>query len=124
MTIAYFLINSEMRAEEQVLKDLKALPEVKEAHGVYGVYDMVIKIEGETTEDLKKFMALIDTYLVDYEGKHVQFNIIDSKTLIDAQKHPERYRNLVVRVAGYSALWVELTQEIQDEIIKRTEHTI
>jgi pyruvate formate-lyase/glycerol dehydratase family glycyl radical enzyme len=76
----------------------------------------------KTTEDLKKFLALIDTYLVDYNGKHVQFNIIDSETLLDAQKHPERYRNLVVRVAGYSALWVELTREIQDEIIKRTEH--
>jgi DNA-binding Lrp family transcriptional regulator len=57
MTVAYFLINSEMGAEEQVLKDLKALPEVKEAHGVYGVYDMVIKIEGETTEDLKNIVA-------------------------------------------------------------------
>lgn len=57
MTIAYFLINSEMRAEEQVLKDLKALPEVKEAHGVYGVCDIVIKIEGETTEDLKNIVA-------------------------------------------------------------------
>jgi pyruvate-formate lyase len=76
----------------------------------------------KTTEDLKKFLALIDTYLVDYNGKHIQFNIIDSETLLDAQKHPECYRNLVVRVAGYSALWVELTREIQDEIIKRTEH--
>lgn len=76
----------------------------------------------KTKEDLTKFLALIDTYLVDYGGKHIQFNVIDSKTLLDAQKHPERYRNLVVRVAGYSALWVELTQEIQDEIIKRTEH--
>ncbi len=49
---------------------------------------------------------------------------MDSKTLLDAQEHPERYRNLVVRVAGYSALWVELTREIQDEIIKRTEHEL
>ena len=76
----------------------------------------------KTEADLTKLLSLIDTYLVDYGGKHVQFNVMDRKTLLDAQEHPERYRNLVVRVAGYSALWVELTQEIQDEIIKRTEH--
>ncbi|MFH1648104.1 MAG: pyruvate formate lyase family protein [Chloroflexota bacterium] len=76
----------------------------------------------KTKEDLSKLLALIDTYLVDYGGKHVQFNVMDRKTLLDAQEHPELYRNLVVRVAGYSALWVELTREIQDEIIKRTEH--
>ncbi len=57
MVIAYVLINSEMGAEEQVLRDLKALPEVKEAHVVYGVYDTVIKVEGETTEDLKNIVA-------------------------------------------------------------------
>ena len=76
----------------------------------------------KTEADLTKLLSLIDTYLVDYGGKHVQFNVMDRKTLLDAQEHPERYRNLVVRVAGYSALWVELTPEIQDEIIKRTEH--
>ena len=78
----------------------------------------------KTQQDLTKLLALIDTYLVDYGGKHVQLNVMDRKTLLDAQAHPERYRNLVVRVAGYSALWVELTREIQDEIIKRTEHEI
>jgi formate C-acetyltransferase len=78
----------------------------------------------KTREDLTKFLTLIDTYLFDYGGKHIQFNIIDRETLLDAQKNPERYRNLVIRVAGYSALWVELTREIQDEIIKRTEQVM
>jgi pyruvate-formate lyase len=78
----------------------------------------------KTREDLTKFLGLIDTYLVDYSGEHIQFNVMDRKTLIDAQKHPERYRNLVVRVAGYSALWVELSPEIQNEIIARTEHEL
>ena len=78
----------------------------------------------ETKEDLQKFLALIKTYLGDFGGKHIQFNIIDRQTLLDAQKYPERYRNLVVRVAGYSALWVELDRHIQDEIIKRTEHDV
>jgi pyruvate formate-lyase/glycerol dehydratase family glycyl radical enzyme len=76
----------------------------------------------KTREDLQKFLSLIKTYFHDYGGKHIQFNVIDRGTLLDAQKHPERYRNLVIRVAGYSALWVELDAHIQDEIIKRTEH--
>ena len=75
-------------------------------------------------EDLRKFIALIRTYLVDYEGKHIQFNVIDKKTLLDAREHPENYRNLIVRVAGYSAFWVELNTKIQNELIERTEHTM
>ena len=77
----------------------------------------------KTREDLMKFLALIRTYFDDYGGKHVQFNIVSRETLLDAQAHPERHRNLVVRVAGYSALWVELDNTIQNEIIARTEHT-
>jgi pyruvate formate-lyase/glycerol dehydratase family glycyl radical enzyme len=78
----------------------------------------------KSREDLTKFLALIRTYFDDYGGKHLQFNVIDRKTLMDAQGHPDRHRNLVVRVAGYSALWVELDRKIQDEIIARTEHTV
>ena len=76
----------------------------------------------KTYEDLKKLYALIKTYF-GYGGKHVQFNVIDKKTLREAQKHPERYRNLIVRVAGYSAHFTELNRSIQEEIIQRTEHT-
>ena len=50
----------------------------------------------------------------------MQFNYLDNKTLIEAQKHPEQYRDLVVRVAGYSAFFVELCKDVQDEIISRT----
>jgi formate C-acetyltransferase len=78
----------------------------------------------KTKEDLLKFLTLIRTYLDDYGGKHIQFNVVSRETLQDAQAHPERYRNLVVRVAGYSALWVELDRTIQDEIIARTEHKL
>lgn len=77
----------------------------------------------KTREDLQKFLILIRTYFDSYKGKHIQFNVIERKTLIDAQAHPERYRNLVIRVAGYSALWLELDHKIQDEIIARTEQT-
>jgi len=78
----------------------------------------------KSRENLEKFLALIKTYLDDYGGKHIQFNVISRETLLDAQTHPDKYRNLVVRVAGYSALWVELDRTIQDEIIARTEHTL
>ncbi|OHE22830.1 MAG: hypothetical protein A2X92_04040 [Syntrophus sp. GWC2_56_31] len=76
----------------------------------------------KTDEDLKKVYTLIKTYF-DYGGKHAQFNVVDSKTLKEAQKQPERHRNLMVRVAGYSAYFTELGPNVQDEIIMRTEFT-
>ena len=52
---------------------------------------------------------------------HMQFNVVDRETLLDAQKHPEKYKHLVVRVAGYSALFTTLSKSLQDDIIRRTE---
>ncbi|MGD0794605.1 MAG: pyruvate formate lyase family protein [Dehalococcoidales bacterium] len=75
----------------------------------------------ETTEDLKKLAALIKTYF-EFGGKHVQFNVVDRETLLEAQQHPERHRDLIVRVAGYSAYFVSLGKPVQDEIIRRTEY--
>jgi formate C-acetyltransferase len=53
-------------------------------------------------------------------GHHIQFNVVDTETLRDAQKHPENYRNLLVRVAGYSDYFVDLDVYHQEEIIART----
>lgn len=69
----------------------------------------------------RNLLALIATYF-EGPGFHVQFNVVDSALLRDAQKHPERYRDLVVRVAGFSAYWVEMSKAVQDQIISRTEH--
>ncbi len=55
-------------------------------------------------------------------GHHIQFNVVDAETLKKAKQHPEEYRDLIVRVAGYSDYFVDLTEELQDEIIRRTEH--
>jgi len=55
------------------------------------------------------------------DGHHIQFNVIDKKTLLDAQAHPEEYTNLIVRVAGYSDYFNNLDCALQDEIISRTE---
>ena len=69
---------------------------------------------------LTKFVALIRSYF-DQKGMHMQFNVVTRDTLIDAQKHPEKYKTLVVRVAGYSALFTTLSRSLQDDIINRTE---
>jgi formate C-acetyltransferase len=73
-----------------------------------------------TVEGAKKLLSLIKTYF-DLGGFHVQFNCVSSETLRRAQLHPEDYRELVVRVAGFSAFFIHLDREVQDEIIKRTE---
>ena len=76
-----------------------------------------------TKEGMRKLLSLIKTYF-DRGGWHVQFNMIDPTVLLDAKKHPEKHRELVVRVAGYSAYFVELTAKVQDEIIARTLHSV
>jgi formate C-acetyltransferase len=68
------------------------------------------------------FAAYLRTW-VDLGIHHVQFNVVDRQTLLDAQQHPEKYPDLVVRVAGFSAYFVDLVKEVQDQIIQRTEQT-
>ncbi|MBQ4131610.1 MAG: glycyl radical protein [Clostridia bacterium] len=69
---------------------------------------------------LESFVAMIRGYF-DQKGMHVQFNVVSRETLLDAQKNPEKYKSLVVRVAGYSALFTTLSRSLQDDIINRTE---
>ncbi|MBR1975093.1 MAG: glycyl radical protein [Clostridia bacterium] len=69
---------------------------------------------------LTKFVALIRSYF-DQKGMHMQFNVVTRETLLDAQKNPEKYKTLVVRVAGYSALFTTLSKSLQDDIINRTQ---
>jgi len=71
-------------------------------------------------EDLKKLSAMIKTYL-NQGGKHVQFNVVSREMLLEAQQNPSQYRDLVVRVAGYSAYFTQLNTAMQDEVIARTE---
>ena len=69
---------------------------------------------------LENFVGLIRSYF-DQKGSHMQFNVVSRETLLDAQRHPEQYKHLVVRVAGYSALFTTLSKSLQDDIIRRTE---
>jgi formate C-acetyltransferase len=75
----------------------------------------------EDEQGMDKLGHLIRTYFR-LDGHHIQFNVISADTLREAQKHPEKYTDLLVRVAGYSDYFVDLSTELQNEIIKRTEH--
>lgn len=78
----------------------------------------------DNESDRQKLMALLRTFFEDHQGWHIQYNIVSRETLIEAKKHPDRYRDLVVRVAGYSAFFTALSPDAQDDIIARTEHTL
>jgi pyruvate formate-lyase/glycerol dehydratase family glycyl radical enzyme len=77
----------------------------------------------KSDEDLDKLGALVKTYLTN-GGKHIQFNVVDNKTLQAAQEKPKEYSDLVVRVAGYSTYYTLLTKTVQDELITRTTNTM
>jgi formate C-acetyltransferase len=79
-------------------------------------------IAGEA--DRAKLIAMIRAFFDELEGWHVQYNIVSRSTLLDAKAHPEKHRDLVVRVAGYSAYFNDLAPEQQDDIIARTEHEL
>ena len=70
---------------------------------------------------LDALVGLVRSYFI-MDGHHIQFNVVDAVTLRKAQKHPEQYRDLIVRVAGYSDYFCDLSEALQEEIIARTEH--
>ena len=72
-------------------------------------------------EDVRKCASMIRTYFK-FGGHHIQFNVVDTEMLLDAQKHPDNYRDLLVRVAGYSDYFNDMTEQLQNEIIARTEN--
>jgi pyruvate-formate lyase len=72
-------------------------------------------------EGLEHMLQLVRTYFK-LDGHHIQFNVVDAATLYQAKQNPEQYRDLIVRVAGYSDYFVDLSEALQNEIIARTEH--
>jgi formate C-acetyltransferase len=76
----------------------------------------------EDEDSYDSLTALIRSYF-SLDGHHIQFNVVNAETLKDAQKHPERHRDLIVRVAGYSDYFNDLGEDLQNEIIRRTEHS-
>ncbi len=75
-------------------------------------------------ENTKKLETIIRTFFNRLEGYHVQYNVVDKETLLDAQAHPEQHKDLIVRVAGYSAFFNVLSKATQDDIIGRTEQSL
>ena len=75
-------------------------------------------------ENKTKLIALIRAFFNALHGYHVQYNVVSRETLLDAQVHPEDHRDLIVRVAGYSAFFNVLSRQTQDDIIARTEQTL
>ncbi|HEY3389832.1 MAG TPA: glycyl radical protein [Prolixibacteraceae bacterium] len=74
--------------------------------------------------DKQKLISVIRTFFEDLKGWHVQYNIVSRETLLAAKMNPEKYRDLIVRVAGYSAFFTTLSPDTQDDIIARTEHSL
>lgn len=74
------------------------------------------------TAQIDNLVSLLDGYATK-GGHHLNVNVLNRETLLDAQAHPENYKDLVVRVAGYSAHWTVLAKEVQDDIIARTEQS-
>jgi formate C-acetyltransferase len=74
--------------------------------------------------DKHKLISVLRTFFAELKGWHVQYNIVSRDTLLAAKKNPEKYRDLVVRIAGYSAFFTTLSPDTQDDIIARTEHTL
>jgi formate C-acetyltransferase len=104
-----------------VFKSVSKLPTEKICGGVL-LNQKLSPAALHTDGDREKLAALLRTFFDDLKGWHVQYNIVSRQTLLNAQKDPESYRDLVVRVAGYSALFTTLAPETQNDIIARTEH--
>lgn len=106
-----------------VLKSVSKLPTEEIVGGVL----LNQKVNPQTLakeEDKMKLEALLRTFFNRLHGYHIQYNVVSRETLIDAQKNPEKHRDLIVRVAGYSAFFNVLSKATQDDIIERTEHTL
>jgi formate C-acetyltransferase len=75
----------------------------------------------QTEDGVDKWAHLVRGYFK-LDGHHIQFNVLRAETLREAQAHPDEHRDLIVRVAGYSDYFCDLSKELQEEIIERTEH--
>ena len=110
---------SDTHGPTAVIKSLGKLDQTKSGGTLLNVRFVPQLLKRE--EDQRKLASLIRTYFK-FGGHHIQFNIVDTATLHDAQQHPDEYRDLLVRVAGYSDYFNDMTAQLQNEIIARTEN--
>ncbi|MEI6100501.1 MAG: formate C-acetyltransferase/glycerol dehydratase family glycyl radical enzyme [Eubacteriales bacterium] len=113
---------TDLKGPTAVLKSVCTLDQFRCPNGV--IFNLKLDPSPiQSEEGLAKFVDLIRTY-IDLKGGHIQFNVVSAKTLKEAQNNPAKYKGLVVRVAGYSAFFNELSAEVQDSIIERSEHCL
>ena len=115
--------NSDKNGPTAVFKSVSKLRTNKITGGVLLNQKMTPQMLS-TEENRQKLELLIKTFFNRLHGYHVQYNIVSKETLIDAQKHPEKHKDLIVRVAGYSAFFNVLSKKMQDDIIGRTEQSL
>lgn len=115
--------NSDKNGPTAVFKSVSKLRTNKITGGVLLNQKMTPQMLS-TEENRQKLELLIKTFFNRLHGYHVQYNIVSKETLIDAQKHPEKHKDLIVRVAGYSAFFNVLSKKTQDGIIGRTEQSL
>jgi formate C-acetyltransferase len=106
-----------------VFHSVASLPTEKILGGVLLNQKLTPEVIGPV-DNKKKLIALLRGFFDELKGWHVQYNIVDRQTLLQAQKEPEKYRDLVVRVAGYSAFFTTLSPDTQNDIIARTEQQL
>jgi len=114
---------TDMLGPTAVFKSVSKLPTEKILGGVL-LNQKLSPSSIESEKNKKKLISMLRTFFDDLKGWHVQYNIVSRETLLDAKKYPEKYRDLVVRVAGYSAFFTTLSPDTQNDIIARTEHTL
>ena len=115
--------NSDKNGPTAVFKSVSKLRTNKITGGVLLNQKMTPQMLS-TEENRQKLELLIKTFFNRLHGYHMQYNIVSKETLIDAQKHPEKHKDLIVRVAGYSAFFNVLSKKTQDDIIGRTEQSL
>lgn len=116
------MLGRDMEGPTAVLKSVSRLDHVLLTNGsLLNVKFHPATLEGEA--GIQRMVGYLKAYMR-LKIQHIQFNIVSAETLRDAQAHPERYSDLVIRVAGYSAIFVELNKRIQEDIIARTEHQL
>lgn len=115
--------NCDKNGPTAVFKTVSKLPTDKITGGVLLNQKMTPQVLSRE-ENKQKLEMLIRTFFNRLHGYHVQYNIVSRETLIDAQLHPEKHKDLIVRVAGYSAFFNVLSKKTQDDIIGRTEQSL
>ena len=115
--------NCDKNGPTAVFKTVSKLPTEKITGGVLLNQKMTPTML-QSEENKQKLEMLIRAFFNRLHGYHVQYNIVSKETLLDAQKHPEKHTDLIVRVAGYSAFFNVLSKKTQDDIIGRSEQTL